>query len=123
MKTPRTDAESEKRRVYDYAIADYADIAIVPACFARQLEIELIAANKSADFHAAQSARCDELRVKGERANGRLREALETAEKESNNGIPFYAYGDNEAAVEMADKLYRVNQQARAALAGEDKTP
>lgn len=38
--TPETDAEAVKHRVYDYSINGYLDAEIVPASFARRLEVE-----------------------------------------------------------------------------------
>jgi hypothetical protein len=40
--------------------------------------------------------------------NARLREALEEAVALAQHHIPGYAYGDNEAACEMADRLRRI---------------
>ena len=42
----------------------------------------------------------------GQRAQ---REALEEAQQKCSHNIPFYAYGDNQAAVELADRLSLVN--------------
>ena len=49
--------------------------------------------------------------------NERLREALEGIGNHANHQIPFYAYGDNEAACDMAFRLHRIIKIAAAVLA------
>lgn len=48
--------------------------------------------------------------------NARLREALGEIEVESVCNIPFYAFGDNQAACEMSGKLDYISAIARRAL-------
>lgn len=46
-----------------------------------------------------------------------LREALESITAKASIGIPYYAYGDNEAACRMADDLGEIEKIAEAVLA------
>ncbi len=46
-----------------------------------------------------------------------LREALEAITAKASIGIPYYAYGDNEAACRMADDLGEIEKIAEAILA------
>ena len=42
---------------------------------------------------------------------------LETAENLAEHQIPFYAYGDNQAACEMSDRLTQIGAELRCAIA------
>lgn len=53
----------------------------------------------------------DKMRERAEAAEAKLAKVVEIAD----HGIPFYAYGDNEAAVEMSHRM----EQIRAAAEGE----
>jgi hypothetical protein len=42
-----------------------------------------------------------------------LLDCLDTAYDLANHGIPFYAYGDNEAACDMASRLEQIGHELR----------
>lgn len=47
---------------------------------------------------------------------------LDGIENDANHGIPFYAYGDNEAACDMAHRLESILSSVRAHLAAHRQT-
>lgn len=44
-------------------------------------------------------------------------ESLEEIDKQTHHFIPYYAYGDNEAACEMSHRIDKINESAQEATA------
>lgn len=61
-------------------------------------------------------ATAQEINVTLDKEVRRLWKVLEKIGDMTNHGIPFYAYGDNQAACEMADKLEEIAAETNNAL-------
>jgi hypothetical protein len=92
--------------------------AFVRRFWLQQAEAYAAEVSQANSFLEEQTAQLLASRAQLEARVRELTEALDEIAHDAQHNIPYYAYGDNQAACEMADRLSRIREKALAQKEG-----